>query len=311
MATVSTATTNFSDTVTDLIVGRTEDILAARYVHAGTGAGFQRATIVKGTNLLRFVAYAQLAAATTALTEGAAPTAQTLTIASDTATAAQMGWTVEITDLALLESPHDLLMVAADRIADQAANSIDVVIRDVLKAGTNVKYSNGSARSDVSATITGALVKKMFWFLVDSNVPQFGDNCFHAILSPEQAYDLETDTANGGWMDVHKYVGNSELYTGEIGKYAGVRFMVSSNAALFATAGAGSVNVYSGLFLGPDAYAIGDLQSLSARYVPPGGDHSDPLGQKAIVGAKVALGSTLLDANGARYVRLETAGTSL
>ena len=278
MTTLSTATSNFSDTVTDLIVGRTEDILAARYVHAGTGAGFQRATIIKGTNQLRFVAYAQLSAVTTALTEGSAPTAQALTIASDTVSAAQMGWTVEITDLALLESPHELLMVAADRIADQAANSIDVVIRDVLVAGTNVKYSNGSARSAVSANITGALVKKMFWFLVDSNIPKFNDNTFHAILVPEQGYDLETDTASGGWMDVHKYVGNPQLYTGEIGQYAGVRFMVSSNAATFATAGASNVNVYSALFLGPDAFAIGDLQSLEARFVPPGGDHTDPLG---------------------------------
>ena len=112
-------------------------------------------------------------------------------------------------------------------------------------------------------------------------------------------------------MDVHKYVGNPQLYTGEIGQYAGVRFMVSSNAATFATAGASNVNVYSALFLGPDAFAIGDLQSLEARYVPPGGDHSDPLGQLAVVGAKVALGAVLLDANGARYVRLETAGSTL
>lgn len=311
MATTSTATTNFSTLVTDLVLRRSQEILAAKYVHLGTGAGFNRATIIKGTNQLRFPAVAQLAAVTTALTEGTAPTAQELTISSDTVSAVQYGWTAEITDLAMLESPLDMIAIAADRIADQAGNSLDVVIRDIVGAGTNVKYSNGAARSAVSATITGALVKKMFWFLVDSNVPRFGDGTFHAILSPEQAYDLESDTASGGWMDVHKYVGNSQLYTGEIGQYAGVRFMVTSNAKLFATAGAGSVNVWSALFLGPEAYAVGDLQSLQARFVPPGGDHSDPLGQKAIVGAKVALGGALLDANGARYVRLETAGTTL
>ena len=311
MTTTSTATTNFSSLVTALVMRRTEEILAANYVHLDPSMGFVRATIIKGTNQLTFPAFAQLAAVTTALTEGTPPTAQALSISTDTVTAAQMGWTVEVTDLALLEAPQNLIAIAADRIADQAANSMDVVVRDILAAGASVKYANGTARSAVSATLTGALVRQAVGNLRKRNVPAFSDGYFHAILTPGQGYDLMSDTASAGFVDVVKYTSARPFLTGEIGEYGGARFTISSNAKVFTTAGAGNVDVASAILLGPDAYAVGDLQSLEARYVAPGGDHSDPIAQKAIVGAKVALGGALLKAIDARYLRIESAQTSL
>jgi N4-gp56 family major capsid protein len=314
MSTLSTATSNFSSLVTALVMRRTEEILAANYVHLDAANGFSRATIIKGTNQLTFPAFAQLAANTTALSEGTPPTAQTLTISTDTVTAAQMGWTVEVTDLALLEAPQNLIAEAANLIGDQAANSMDVVVRDVLAAGASVKYA-GTATSRVlvglTDVLTGVLTKKSVGNLRKRNVPTFSDGSYHAIITPGQAYDLMSDTATGGWIDANKYQTNRALLTGEIGEFAGARFVISSNAKVFTTAGASSVDVHSGCFLGTMAYAIGDLQSLEARYVAPGGDHSDPLAQKAIVGAKVNLGAALLDAIDARYLRVETGATTL
>ncbi len=309
MSTLSTATSNFSSLVTALVLRRSEDILAASYVHASPSVVYH-GQLVKGTSSIVFPAFAQLAANTTTLTEGAPPTAQALTIATDTVTAAQMGWTVEITDLALIEAPQNLIEVAADRIADQAANSIDVVVRDIIAAGASVKYANGTARSAVSSNITGTLVRQAALNLASRNVPRWADGFYHAILSPNQAYDLMADTGSTGFTEMVKYTDNKPFLTGEIGEFAGVRFMVTGNAKVFATAGAGNVDVHSAAFFGPDAFGVGDLQSLEARYVAPGGDHSDPIGQKAIVGAKCAIGATILDANGVRYVRLETAATA-
>jgi hypothetical protein len=67
--------------------------------------------------------------------------------------------------------------------------------------------------------------------------------------------------------------------------------------------------VYNALFLGPDAYAIGDSQTLQSYFVAPGGDHSDPLAQKALVGYKMRFGTLLLDEAGARYRILKTQAT--
>ena len=118
-----------------------------------------------------------------------------------------------------------------------------------------------------------------------------------------------SDTSVNGWIESRKYVDNTQLLTGEIGMFAGVRFIVSSDAKVYATAGASAGNVYNALFLGPDAYAIGDSQTLQSYFVAPGGDHSDPLAQKALVGYKMRFGTLLLDEAGARYRILKTQAT--
>lgn len=310
MATFATTTSNFSALVQEVVRGTAEEELRASLPHI-TAGNYEPGTIIKGTNLIRYGRYPDLTAATTALTEGAAPTSRALSVETETLSVAQYGDVLEWTDLAEIDSPHDVVAIAGERAGRVAALTMDVIVRDILAAGTNVKYSNGSARSTVSATLTGAKVKNMFWFLRDSNVPTFSDGTYRAIITPEQAYDLESDTATGGWMDVHKYVDNTPLLSNEIGRYAGVRFQVSSNAKVFATAGASSADVHSAFFMGPKSYAIGDSQTLRAYFVPRGGDHSDPLAQLGKLGWKVRFGSILIDQAGARYVRLETAGSTL
>lgn len=276
-----------------------------------TPGNYTPASLIKGTNIIRFARYPDLSAATTSLTEGAAPTSLALSVESETLSVAQKGAVLEWTDLAELDSPHDIVAINAERAARQAAVSMDVIVRDILAAGTNVKYSNGAARTAVSATATGDLFKRMFWFLQTSNVPTFSDGTYRAIVSPEVAYNIEADTASGGWMDAHKYVQNAPLLSGEVGRYAGIRFLVSDSAKVFTTAGASSADVHSSFIFGPDAYAVGDSQALRAYYVPRGGDHSDPLAQLAKLGWKCRFGSILIDQAGARYVRLESAATSL
>jgi N4-gp56 family major capsid protein len=310
MATFKTDAANFSALVQEVVRGTAEEELRAFLPHLASG-NYEPGTIISGTNLIRYGRYPDLTAATTALTEGAAPTSRALTVETETLSVAQYGDVLEWSDLAELDSPHEIVAISGERAGRVAALTMDVIVRDILAAGTNVKYSNGSARSSVSATLTGAMVKQMFWFLRKSNVPTFGDGTYRAIISPEQAYGLEVDTANGGWMDAHKYVDNAPLLSGEVGRFAGVRFLVSSNAKVFATAGAGSVDVHSAYFMGPKSYAIGDSQTLRAYFVPRGGDHSDPLAQLGKLGWKVRFGSILIDQAGARYVRLETAAATL
>jgi N4-gp56 family major capsid protein len=168
-----------------------------------------------------------------------------------------------------------------------------------------------TANSAVAAAgvLSGAFVKQMVARLKGANVPQFADGTYRCIIHPAQEYDLISDTAVNGWIESRKYVDNTGLLTGEIGMFAGVRFIVSSDAKVYATAGASSGNVYNALFLGPDAYTIGDSQTLQSYFVAPGGDHSDPLAQKALVGYKMRFGTLLLDEAGARYRILKTQAT--
>ena len=320
MATTSTSTSGFSDLVTQLVSARAEEELRARAVHAMPGL-YVPARFIKGTNTLRYARYADLAVSTATLTEGTAPTDDALTISSEYFTAAQYGATVAISDLANIDSPHDLISIAAERIAYKAVRSMDTIVRDNIHANvlTSAIYgatgaatlTQNTANSAVAAAgvLTGSFVKQMVARLKGANVPQFADGTYRCIIHPAQEYDLVSDTTVNGWIESRKYVDNTELLTGEIGQFAGVRFIVSSDAKVYATAGASSGNVYTALFLGPDSYAIGDSQTLQSYFVAPGGDHSDPLAQKAIVGYKMRFGSLLLDEAGARYRVLKTQAT--
>jgi N4-gp56 family major capsid protein len=320
MATTTTSTSNFSDLVTQLVAARAEEELRARAVHAMPGM-YVPARFIKGTNTLRYARYADLAVSTTVLTEGTAPTDDALTISSEFFTAAQYGATVAVSDLANLDSPHDLISIAAERVAYKAVRSMDHLVRDeifssaltsaVFGATGATTLTTNTANSAVAAAgvLTGAFVKQMVARLKGSNVPQFADGTYRCIIHPAQEYDLVSDTSVNGWIESRKYVDNTNLLTGEIGMFAGVRFIVSSDAKVYATAGASSGNVYNALFLGPDAYTIGDSQTLQSYFVAPGGDHSDPLAQKALVGYKMRFGTLLLDEAGARYRVLKTQAT--
>jgi len=320
MATTTTSTTNFSDLVTQLVAARAEEELRARAVHAMPGL-YVPARFVKGTNTLRYARYADLAVSTTVLTEGTAPTDDALTISSEFFTAAQYGATVAVSDLANLDSPHDLISIAAERVAYKAVRSMDTIVRDeifsnaatsaVFGATASATLTQNTANSAVAAAgvLSGTFVKQMVARLKGANVPQFADGTYRCIIHPSQEYDLISDTAVNGWIESRKYVDNTGLLTGEIGQFAGVRFIVSSDAKVYATAGASSGNVYNALFLGPDAYTIGDSQTLQSYFVAPGGDHSDPLAQKALVGYKMRFGTLLLDEAGARYRILKTQAT--
>ena len=320
MATTTTSTTNFSDLVTQLVAARALEELRARAVHAMPGM-YVPARFIKGTNTLRYARYADLAVSTTVLTEGTAPTDDALTISSEYFTAAQYGATVAVSDLANLDSPHDLISIAAERVAYKAVRSMDTLVRDTIHANvlTSAVFgatgattlTTNTANSAVAAAgvLTGAFVKQMVARLKGSNVPQFADGTYRCIIHPAQEYDLVSDTSVNGWIESRKYVDNTNLLTGEIGMFAGVRFIVSSDAKVYATAGASSGNVYNALFLGPDAYTIGDSQTLQSYFVAPGGDHSDPLAQRAIVGYKMRFGTLLLDEAGARYRVLKTQAT--
>ena len=310
MATLSTATSNFSALVMEVVGKSAEQELRSKLVHAMPG-NYLPTSFIKGTNLVRLARYADVAAVTTALTEGTTPTALALTIASEAFSATQVGAVFELTDLSLIDSPHDLIAINAERAGRQAAASIDELVKTILVAGASVQYVTATSRVllATSNVVTGAQVKKMVANLSRNNVPTFGDGFYRSIIHPDVVYDLFTDTATGGWMDASKYVDNTPLLNGELGRYHRVRFQETAAAFVAVDGGAASVAAYSTIFFGPDAYTLADSQNLSSYFVPPGGDHADPLAQIAKIGWKVRFGCILVDEAGPRYIRLESGAT--
>lgn len=320
MAVFSTATSGFSDIVVEAVQTRILEELRATLAHAPQGVGAIYPLIYeKGrSNVGRLVAYADFDPATTELTEGTPPTSDTLTISTETLTAKQYGRVVETTDLAALEAPQEVVEVAAEKLARNAAETIDKLAADVIHAGTNVIYSNGAARSAVSATMTYSKLQELYSRLQRADVPPLNDGLYGLIVHPRQWHDLrvETQTNNLAISEIlrHTNDGARQITRNEAGIIAGFHVVPTTIAQTFSTAGASAKDVLSAVAFGREFLAMGDLQSLAAYYVPAGGDHSDPIAQRSMVGFKVALGFKLVAGSGGtspRYLRLETAGTTL
>ncbi len=312
MATTSTATSNFSSTVVADVKAAALANLRAKYAHVLVPEPV-KANYEQGTNSFTYVTFPDIAPSTTALTEGTPPTANALAITVESFTASQIGATVELTDLVVLQSPQNLMAIAVERMGDNAAHTQDRLVREILAAGASVFYG-GTATSRatvaVSHVLTGALVKRMVEELQTANVPTFGNGNFRSIIHARQAGDLQRDTSTAGYVDIFKANSNAgALLNGNPASFGGVDFVITSDAKSFQTAGASSANVYAGLFFGPGCYAWNDMQVLNAYRVNFGGDHTDPIGQKAIVGWKMAFGAKLLTGPGAKIMRLETGAT--
>lgn len=320
MAQTTTATTNFDKTVQTTIRKVLEDELLPNLPHLRDG--FIKATFVKGSNsTMRFLRAPYLTSGTNNgsvsagtppwLTEGTAPTALAQTLGYEEFTAYQAGQRIEVTDVAAMESPLELITLAGRNIARDAAATADEYVGRILAAGTNVLYagSGNVARTDVGATdaITGSLVRRARANLAADSVPTFGDGTYHGIIHPAVVFDFEEDSDVGGWLSVGTYSAPDQIVSGEIGKYAGVKFFESPAARIFTAGGAGSVDIYSTFIAGPDSYAFGDWGKLEFPMygftAAPGND----LGQKASVGWKGFIGSMLVDEAGARYIRIESA----
>lgn len=325
MTTTNTATTNFDKLVQVLIRKELEQELLPSLPHLQDTGAFVKATFVKGTNsTMRFLRMPHLTVSTndgtvtpgTApwLTEGVAPTAQALSFGFEEFSAYQAGQRVELTDLAMEGSPQDLMSEAAVRVARQAASVIDEYVGRILAAGTSVIYagSGNIARTDVGSTdtLTGTTLRRAAQGMKLDNIPMFGDGTYHAIVSPAVVFDFEEDESLGGWKAIGTYSSPNGILAGELGKYAGVRFMESPNARSFAAGGAGSADVYSTIVFGPDFFAFGDWGNLTTHYVAPGG-HGDELSQVASIGWKGRFGAMLVDEAGPRYVRIESGATSI
>lgn len=232
----------------------------------------------------------------TPLTEGVTPEGQSLSVTKIEATVSQYGGYVTLTDILDLTAIDNNVVEATTAIGRQAGLTCDTITRNVLQGGTNVWYapkSDGTVpedRSELDATckLTVGLVKKVVAWLRANNVPTV-DGDYVAIIHPYVAYDLMEDDK---WEEYHKYTTPENLYKGEIGRIAGVRFVETSEAKIYAGAEdecPTGLSVFGCIFFGKDAYGVtevtgGGMETI-VKQLGSGGT-SDPLNQRSTVGWK-------------------------
>jgi len=259
---------------------------------------------------LKFAVYANLAAATTALTETSDVTPLALANPSQvTVTVTEYGNAVEQTEKVNMASFSSIDTMIGDAIAYNAADTLDQLVATALTSGTVVKYG-GSRTSTATLTATDVLsttmLRKAQTELLEANAqPRVGD-LYTLFIHPRQAFDLRAETGAGGFVDIHKYttenVGN--LLTGTIGVLEGFQ-VVQTSRVPSTTSGASSSTVYSAVAVGKEALLEANVYDVQTVVAP----QIDILRRKSALGWKYFGGWGIF--RDAAVCRLETGGSAL
>jgi N4-gp56 family major capsid protein len=146
---------------------------------------------------VQFTFYADMAQATSALTENSDVTAVALTDSAVTVTLAEYGNAVITTAKVRGTSFLNVDADAANIVGYNMADSLDKIVSDVANGGSNVTYVGQTSRGAITASdnYTAAEGRKAVAQLRGRNAPGWDNGNYVAIIHPDVSYDLRGDTA--------------------------------------------------------------------------------------------------------------------
>jgi N4-gp56 family major capsid protein len=288
------------------------------------------------TNTVKFRRYNAFVPNTNALVEGVTPSPDQISSTDVTATLSQYGRRTTITDV--VEDTHEdpVLNEYAEIMGELAGQTMELVVFNAIRAGTNVLYNNGASRAEVNSAISTTTLARAIRQLKRQNAKYISRMLagtdkvgttpvrpgFVAFCHPDLQNDLEL---LAGFKTPSEYGTYSVLAENEMGSWREIRFLSSTLYAPFLAAGANTTtmlsngvvgtttpsDVYPIIIVGKDAYATVSLAGSTAVtpiVINPKPSDSDPLAQRGHVGFKMYGTSCIL--NDAWMVRIEAAVTA-
>lgn len=292
------------------------------------------------TNAVRWRRYNAFAPSLTPLVEGVTPAPDQITHTDVQSVLQQFGRRVQVSDV--IQDTHEdpVLMEYADIMGEVAAQTMELIVFNALRGGTNVLFSgsSNSLRTGVNASMagtTGANVlnrairqlkrqnaKHVTRMLAGTDKVGTGPirGGYIAFAHPDLRPDLESIP---GWRNPVEYGTYSGVLPNEMGAFKEVRVLESTlyspflaaatvagaQSALLTNGGTGSgvADVYPLIIVGMDAFATVSLagaSSITPVVVNAKPSDSDVLGQRAHVGFKFYAAAQIL--NDAWVLRVET-----
>ena len=257
----------------------------------------ERPIPLRSGKIIEFRRFASLATAVTPLTEGTPPSLKDLTVTATTATVAQYGDAVGFSDLVSTTTIDPILTETTEILADQAAQTIDEICREILVAGTSVRYaSTAVSRVTVGAAmiLTPAEVRLAVLDLKLGRARKI-NGFYQALIHPRAAHDLMNSAE---WREIQNFHQSGRPMDGSLGTLYGVKFWESDVARVYVNAGVGgTVDVFASLFFGANAWGMVRLagHNLQTYFKPKGSaGTADPIDQQQSLGWKVTFTAKIL-----------------
>jgi N4-gp56 family major capsid protein len=290
------------------------------------------------SNTIKFRRPRVFAAANIPLVEGVTPTAVAFSYEDVSVSMKQYGMVIEITDV--IEDMHEdpVLNDATIQAGENIGRTIEALNYAVVRAGTSVFYTNGTARTDVNTPISLNRLRQAIRYLksqkakkitqILSGSSNFSTRPVEAAFVAVCHSDCESDIRGlAGFTPVAEYGQRNPISEYEFGTVEEIRFITSADLTPFPDAGGAklgvsgtmvstsgtSADVYPIIIFGQDAWghiALRGQGAVSPAIIPVGKlEKSDPLGQRGSVGWKTYHAALIL--NQTWMVRIEAAVTSL
>lgn len=231
---------------------------------------FDSFATVKPTNAdkpgssVNFTFTADLAAATTALTENVDVTPVTFSDSQINVTVAEYGNAIKTSALLRGTSFLPVNPVVTNLVGYNAGISFDTLARNALVAGDNVIWggdASSTATIDAADVISATDIRLIVARMRTASVMDWG-GWYVGFVHPDVAVDLRTETGGVPWQTPHAY-DTSEMYTGQIGAFEGVIWVETPRVALLTDGGATTTDVYQNLIFGQEALAKTFSQTVS------------------------------------------------
>lgn len=247
---------------------------------------------------------------TTALTEGSTGAEVQGTFTEVILTLNQYGQYAILSDMALAQTQDELMSEYTANFGESAADALDQLARTAFLATTTIQYaSTATARDEVGSgmTLTAAEIREAVRTLRRNNAPEIAGSGYVAIIHPDTWFDFigDSDIVNA-YQNAGPRSESNPLFTGELFRWMGVTFEVTSNAPKEdavsgqVSPGISGAAVYQTLVFGDQAVGASEFDALAlSMHVKALGSSGtdDPLDQRATVGWKASFAAGVLQDN--------------
>ncbi len=280
--------------------------------------------------IMDFMRVTPLPVATMPLTEGTAPSPDSLSEVKIQAPIEEFGAYTVHTNFHDATNDHgkQLLKERNDIAARQAAETLETLLANEASSGTNVLYGGGVASRAALVTTTERIstdiLLKSLRTLQKANATPISKvvtastgigtspirEAFFAFTTPDVIYDIETQQEAGAdfgtYTATEKYGSQQAVNMHEAGAYKGVRFFTSTLAKTYLGGGGtavgavqstgGIADVHTVLIFGEEAVACVRLSGKSLQMIvhPTGSSGvADPINQRGTIGWYMVNGRTI------------------
>lgn len=243
------------------------------------------------------------------LQEAVIPTGKKLSQVAITVTIAQYGDYVAISDMMSGHAIDDAKLGAIEELGASAGLTNDILTRNILLGGTQLLFAdamNGTTYVSTPATeaalqtaldsysvnlTSNVLSKARTQIFKSAKGLKYTGNYYLAVVHPDVVEDLRRDP---DWMEAHKYAAPEEIFTGEVGRLHGIRFLESNLAPVIKKSGQ-TYATFKTMIFAKDAFATLDIEGGGMEtIIKDKNEIGGPLNQFGTVGVKFEMGARIL-----------------